>query len=334
MIATRRRFVLFRSLSGWPIAMPAPRVSAVVAMVVANAAWGGSAVASKAALDGIPPMTLAVLRVAVAFVILRALLARTGGRPATGMGPALLGLTGVALFCATQNLGLNYATAGTTALLNGAIPVLTLVLAALFLGEQVTGWRLAGLLVSFTGIVMLVLTGSGSEAGAAAIGNLLPLVSALSFAGYAVMGRRYFNVGDALSIVAGSTRYGLFLLLPGAGIELITSDLGMPSAQDGLLVLYLGAGCSALAFVLCGYGLARMEAGHAATFGNLKPLIGIALAVILLHEPLTAGQLIGGALVLLGVIATTRRVSAPREGRRDAPMPPGGAASDGIGGRQ
>ena len=143
MIATRRRSVPYRPFAGWLIVPPAPQMPAILALVAANAAWGGSAVASKAALDGIPPMTLSVLRVAVALIILRALLARTGGRPATGVGPALLGLTGVALFCATQNLGLYYATAGTTALLNGAIPVLTLVLAALFLGEQVTGWRLA-----------------------------------------------------------------------------------------------------------------------------------------------------------------------------------------------
>ena len=44
MIATRRRFVPFRPYSGWRIALPAPRVSAGLALVVANAAWGGSPV--------------------------------------------------------------------------------------------------------------------------------------------------------------------------------------------------------------------------------------------------------------------------------------------------
>ncbi len=312
MITTRRRSLLFNPLAGSSLLVPIPRVLAGAAMIAANVAWGGSAVVSKAALASIPPMSLALLRVAVGFAILRLLLGKTGGRPATGRDPALLGLIGVALFCATQNLGLRYASAGTTALLNGAIPVLTLLLAALFLGEQVAGWRLAGLMVSFTGIVLLVLAGPGGPSGAPAIGNLLPLMSAVSFAGYAVLGRRSFSAGDALSLVAGSTRYGLFLLLPGALIEVIRGDVGIPTAEAGLLVLYLGAGCSALAFVFCGYGLARMEAGHAATFGNLKPVVGIALAVILLHEPLSIGQVIGGTLVLLGVIAATRRAAALR----------------------
>lgn len=310
MITTRRRSLLFGLLAGCRLRLtlpaPAPPVVAALALIAANAVWGGSAVASKAALESIPPMSLALLRVAVGYAILRLLLAKTGGRAATGRDPALLGLTGVALFCATQNLGLRYASAGTTALLNGAIPVLTLLLAALFLGERLAGWRLAGLLVSFTGIVLLVVTGSGGAGGATAIGNMLPLLSAVSFAGYAVLGRRSFCAGGALSLVTGSMRYGLFMLIPGAAVELIRGDAGAPTAEAGLLILYLGAGCSALAFVFCGYGLARMEAGHAATFGNLKPVVGIALAVTMLHEPLSTGQLIGGTLVLLGVLVATR----------------------------
>jgi drug/metabolite transporter (DMT)-like permease len=283
--------------------------------VIANVAWGGSAVVTKAALDQIPPMTLATLRVGVGFAALWLVLARRGSRPATGRGPALLGLTGVALFCATQNLGLRYATAGTTALLNGAIPVLTLLLAALFLGEPVTGYRLAGLLISFTGIVLLVLSGSGDAFSSAALGNVLPLASAVSFAGYAVLGRRVFNAGHPLAIVAGSTRYGLYLLLPWAAIELLTTGPAQPEPSDWLLVLYLGIGCSALAFVLCGYALARMEAGQAATFGNLKPLVGLALAVSLLGESISLDQLGGGALVLLGVMVSTRPVMAIRPHR-------------------
>jgi drug/metabolite transporter (DMT)-like permease len=69
-----------------------------------------------------------------------------------------------------------------------------------------------------------------------------------------------------------------------------------------LLLLYLGVGCSALAFVLCGYGLARLHAGQGAVFGNLKPLAGVMLAVLILGESLTPGHLAGGALVLLGVL--------------------------------
>ncbi len=289
---------------------PAPRVLAVLALVGANVLWGGSAVASKALLEHVPPLTLAALRVAIALAVLWPLVARTGGQPARGRAPVLLGLTGVALFCACQNLGLRYASAGDIALINGAIPVLTGLLAVPLLGERLGGPRLAGLLASLAGVAAIVLVGNGATPSAAVLGTALPLASAVSFAAFAVLGRRTFGGGNAVAVVAGSTRYGLLFLLPGAGLELATVGLGPLTVRDGLLLLYLGAGCSALAFVLCGYGLAHLEAGHGAVFGNLKPLVGVVLAVTLLGESLTAGQLGGGALVLLGVALASGRSGA------------------------
>lgn len=291
----------------WLAARPSPRLLAVLALVGANVLWGGSAAASKLALAHIPPLTLACLRVALALAVLLPLVHRAGDRPATGRAPALLGLTGVALFCASQNVGLHFADATTASLLNGAIPVLTALLAVPVLGERLGGRRLAGLLVSLTGVATVVLLGTGAAPGTAVVGNLLPLVSAASFAAYVVLGRRAFGGGSALAVVAGSTRYGLLFLLPGAIVEQATVGLGPLTLRDGALLLYLGLGCSALAFVLCAYGLSHLEAGHAAAFGNLKPLVGIVLAVLLLGEPLTTGQLGGGVLVLLGIGLAGRR---------------------------
>lgn len=284
------------------VGRPTQRTLAVLALLGANVIWGGSAVASKVVLAHVPPVTLACLRVAIALAVLLPLVARAGERPARGSAPALLGLTGVGLFCLLQNVGLRYASAANTALINGAIPVLTVLLAAAFLGERLGGRSVAGLLVSGGGVVVVVLLGTGATLGASVLGNLFPVAGAISFATYAVLGRRTFASGNTLAVVAGSTRYGLLFLLPGAGLELATVGPGPLSAIDVLLLLYLGVGCSALAFVLCGYGLARLDTGQSAVFGNLKPLAGVILAIVLLGEAPTLGLLGGGALVLLGVL--------------------------------
>ena len=278
-----------------------PHALAILALITANMIWAGSAVASKAVLMHVPPLTMATLRVAIALVVLRLMLMRKHERPASGGAPALLGLTGVALFCACQNLGLLFAEATTTALLAGAIPVLTAGFAVPVLGERLSGPRLAGLLLALAGVSVIVLGTSGQATGAAAIDNLLPLASAICFALYAVLGRRAFGQGRALAVVAGSTQYGLLCLLPVTLLELAIKGVGSLTIQDGVLLLYLGAGCSALAFLLCGYGLTHLEAGHGAIYGNIKPLVGVALAVVLLGEPLTITQIGGGLLVLVGV---------------------------------
>ncbi len=305
------------------VGRPAQQTLAVLALIGANVIWGASAVASKAVLAHVPPVTLACLRIAIALAVLLPLVARTGERPARGGAPALLGLTGVALFCLLQNVGLLYASAATTALINGAIPVVTALLAAALLGERLGGWRVAGLLVAGGGVVGVVFLGTGVTLGDAVLGNLLPVAGAVSFAAYAVLGRRTFARGKTLAVVAGSTRYGLLFLLPGAGLELAAVGLGPLTMTDVLLLLYLGVGCSALAFLLCGYGLARLDAGQGAVFGNLKPLVGVVLAVVLLGESLTSGHLGGGALVLLGVLLASGKDGREQRVEGDVPLAPG-----------
>jgi drug/metabolite transporter (DMT)-like permease len=288
--------------------LPARGTLAVGALIGANVVWGGSVAATAALLDHIPPLTLACCRAGIGLALLLMVLALTGGRPATGRRPALLGLTGVTLFCAGQNLGLRYASATTTSLINGAIPALTALLAIAFLHERTGRRRLVGLVASLLGVAMLVWRGSGAPGGAVTRGDFLPLLSAASFALFAVLGRRVFDGENALAVVAGSTGYGLLFLLPGAFVEVTSGGRNVITVtpHDLLLLIFLGAGCSALAFVLAAYGLAHLEAGHSAAFGNLKPLVGIALAVTLLGETVTGGQMLGGALVLLGVIVAGR----------------------------
>jgi drug/metabolite transporter (DMT)-like permease len=282
-----------------------PGALAVLSLVGANVIWGGSAAASKAALSGMPPMTLASGRVAIALLVLLVLVHRRGERPATGAMPAALGLTGVALFCACQNYGLLFADATTTALIGGTIPVLTAALAVPLLGERLGAIRMCGLVMSLAGVCMITLLGAGTGFGMAAAGNLLPIASAIAFALYAVLGRRAFGQGSAIPLVAGSTRYGLLWLMPLTVWELATRGPGSVGITGGLLLAYLGAGCSALAFILCGYGLAHLDAGASAIYGNLKPLVGVALAVTLLGEPLSGSLVGGGMMVLLGVSVST-----------------------------
>ena len=89
----------------------------------------------------------------------------------------------------------------------------------------------------------------------------------------------------------------------------------MPSAGDLLLLIYLGAGCSGLAYLLGGYGLRHLSAAETAVIGNLEVVIGFASAAVCRHEPLTAVQLGGGALILGGVwlAAGTPAAAAPAD---------------------
>ena len=288
-----------------------PRARAVLALVAANVIWGTTFVAIKPMLERLPPLTVASARFAIALAILLPLLARAGGRPARGPIPALMGLTGVFLLYLCQNVGLQYTSAANAALIHGGIPVLTALVAAPVLGERLGARRLVGLAVSLAGVAAIVLLGEGATLGLRAVGDALLLASALSIAAYLVLGRRFFPAGGSLALVTGVARYGLLFLLPATAVELAVSGAEAPTAGDLLRLAYLGAGASALAFVLWGYGLTHLEAGQAAAFTNLKPIVGLAVAALVLAEPISAAQLGGAALVLGGVWLATRQPAAP-----------------------
>lgn len=281
---------------------------AVVAVVVTTLIWGTSSVATKAALAEVPPITLAFSRLAVASLALAPLVRRSGARPARGGAPALLGLMGLAGFVLLRNLGLGRAPASHATLIEaGATPVLAAFLAVAVLGERPTVRYLNGLLVVLVGVALTVVPGGEGTAAASFLGDGLLLAGTVCFAAYAVLGRGACAGGGSLAVVAGSMRYGLVGLAPFAVGELVVVGVPAPSVGTVLVVVYLGAGCSAAAYALWGYGLSHLPAGQVALLGNLELLFGIAFAS-LLGETFLPIQALGGALILAGLwLATTRR---------------------------
>lgn len=87
---------------------------------------------------------------------------------------------------------------------------------------------------------------------------------------------------------------------------LLFAFLRFAVASTILAALYLGAGPSALAYLLWNQALRHLDAGQAANFLNLIPVVGIASAAFFLGEVPTPGQLLGGSLVVGGVWLSSR----------------------------
>ncbi len=291
-------------LTGHPVL--SPRTWAVLALLTANTIWGTTFVATKSMLERIPPLTLASIRFAIAVLVLLLLMAWLDRRPILNRTTAVMGLVGVLAVYACQNLGLIYTDAANGALIHGGIPIFTVLVAAPALGERLSGQRLLGVSLSLLGVAAVVLRGSVAGLGLSAIGDGLVLLSALGLAVYLVLGRRAYGGDSSLELVSGVAIFGLVFLMPPSAVELGLRGMGRPTAVDLLGLLYLGAVASALAFVLWAFGLRQLEAGQAAIFANLNPLVGVVAAAVVLGEPVTWVQIAGGGLILIGVWLVTR----------------------------
>jgi drug/metabolite transporter (DMT)-like permease len=183
--------------------------------------------------------------------------------------------------------------------------VLILLLAALILGERLGPQRIAAVGLAMAGVAVVSLPGSGGLR-VPSLGDVAVLASAGCFAAFVVLGRRAFPNYGTLPVLAGMAGWGTAALLPVAALETWLTGPAAIGPGEVALVLYLGAGCSALTYGLWGYALRHLEAGKAATFDTLIPLVGVMAAVLVLREAPQVWHLVGGALVVVGLWMAVR----------------------------
>lgn len=308
----------------WYAAMPmnavptTDRRGAYILLTLGMLCFGGTWVAGALAVDAIPPATIAVVRFALAALLLwvwdRARGQRRGPLGAGDLPLILaLGATAVAGYNIVFLYGLRLAPASDGAIIvPGFAPILTTALAWLLLRERVDPRGVFGLLIGLGGVLLVMRPGGGVGAARLA-GDLLFLLGAVAWAIYSLAGRaataRFTPVGATLYAFVSGT----LMLLPVALLEQGWQPLLVAPAAAWGGVLYLAIFGSVLAFVLFYEGLHRVGASRAVPFAFLVPVFGVVSSVIILDEELNALVLAGGVLVLLGLwLVQSRPAAAPQ----------------------
>lgn len=284
--------------------------------------WGSSFTVTKVVVADLPPFYFAFLRHATASVVLLLMLWLRRKKPAPAgklpVGTLLwMGLTGVTLYYLFLNLSMRYTSAATGALLQGFIPVVIVVMAAVFLKEAMTRKKIAGAIISVLGvfIVGFLQTSSPGEKDPL-FGNLLVIGCIMAWSVYTILSKKVARF-DATLVTAWITVSGTVFLIPAVVAEAVYHPLVMPSLQNWLAILYLGVFASALCYVLYNQSLQYLSAAQVGTFLNLDPVIGAIIAILFLHEKVGWLQVVGCGLVLTGIWLSSSRGGA----RQDAPTP-------------
>jgi drug/metabolite transporter (DMT)-like permease len=281
---------------------------AYLALIVTAIIWGTTAIATKVALDTYPPFILSSGRWLISLGIIIPLVRRMSIRPILDWRTALLGFLGIFGFNLFFTFGLERTTAANGSLLNGALPVVVALISYVFLKERLAPIRVLGIAISMIGVAVTVL---GATLDASVLGNLLIIAAVFSWAIYTVFNRQRMRGENSMGIIAGSAIFGVPMMIPFAVWEWIRDSPPAPGLGLAAIILYLAIGPAMGANVLWIFALERVPASQAAVFSNLTPIVGIALAGVLLSEPITRYHVIGSLLVICGVLLTTLRQSPP-----------------------
>ena len=215
-----------------------------------------------------------------------------------------MGLSGFAAAFAFGNWGLRLSTATNAALLITVEPVSLILLSPVFLGERLSPRELIGALLTLVGATLIVLNGVPGLSVALAPhwrGDILLVLSGLSYAAYSLIGRGVLARHAALPVTAWSILWGLAAMAPLGALEWLGGHRPVWSSSAVWGTIYLAVVVTALGYLVWNYVLERVEAPRLAIFINVQPVVGALLGVWWLGEPLTAFTVAGGILVLLGL---------------------------------
>jgi drug/metabolite transporter (DMT)-like permease len=292
-------------------------------LLVLAALWGASFMFIKIGVRELAPSTLVCVRLGLgAFTLIPLALVRLGRRAvvrelrAAWLPLAVVGVVNSAVPIVSLSWAETRIDSGLAAVIQASAPLFTAVLAIWFnRSDVVTGVRLAGLIVGFGGVALLV----GAQPSANILAALAVTFSSFCYAVAAIYSARALVAVPPLVTAIGALAAASLALLPWALVDL---PAHFPSWKVTGAMLALSIGGTGVAYVLYYALLAGAGASRAILITYLVPAIALAYGVLLLGEPLTGTAAGGLVLVLAGVALGTGAVRMIRRRRASVASSP------------
>ncbi len=261
--------------------------------------WGGTFPSIKVVLDYVSPILLMGLRFGLASLFMLILI--RPGRNAFSHGVLKKGLAlGVLMFFGygLQTIGLKYTDASRSGFITYFYALLTPGFQFLILKKKPIPANLGGLLIAFGGLSLV--TGLGAGGGALNKGDLITLLSAVSFSLYIVCINLWSSDEDAAALTLLQM---LMASLIAFGISpFVETPFVDPAPLFWFNLLYL----SLLGSVMAVYVMNRYQNAvtptRAAILYSMEPVFSVVIAVLLLRENFSPTQILGSALIISGVL--------------------------------
>lgn len=276
--------------------------------------WGGSFFFVKVALVDLPPLTVVLARVTIAAATLLVFVRATGqawprGRKAWWTLLVMAILNNLIPFSLIFS-GQTVIPSGLAAILNATTPLFTVVVMHLFTAdEKATPPKVAGLLLGFAGVVVLIGPAVTGALDTPVWALLACLAAALSYGFSGLWGRRFKPLGIEPAVIAwGQVSLTMLMMLPIVALVDRPWTLAMPGGTTILALLGLGILSTALAYVLFFKILASAGPTNLMLVTFLIPVSAILLGSLVLGERLAWTHAVGMTLIGLGLAAIDGRL--------------------------
>jgi len=276
-------------------------------------AFSGKAIIVKLAYRyGVDAVTLIMYRMLFALPLF-ALMGwwASRGKPALlgkdWLGIVGLGVTGYYLASFLDFAGLSYISASLERLILYLCPTLVLLLGLLFYRRQIQRQQVAGMLVSYVGVLLVFGQEIKLEGADVALGALLVFLSTVSYAVYLNFSGELVQRLGSLRLAGLATTVACVLCI--AQFVLLRPWRAALVAPEVIWLSLLNATlCTAVPVLMVMMAIERIGASLAAQAGMVGPMATILMSVVILGEPFTAWVAAGTLMVIAGLFVFSRNV--------------------------
>ena len=296
-----------RRSGGWLVGQP------YLLLSLTSLFWAGNTVLGRFLAGHVPPVTLACVRWAGAFVILLPFAALHLARdwPTIRKHAGLLtvlALTGVSAYNTLAYYGLQYTTAINGLLLQSIGPLFVALWTFVLFGDRLTLRQAAGISISLAGVLVIICRGSLAVLFGIGFnrGDVFFLIALLIYAYYTAVLRQRPPM-HPLSFLAVGMGLGSLLLVPGVVWEILSGKTIILDAASFLSFAYVAIFPSLLGYLFLNRGIELVGANRAAPFMHLVPVFGSVMAILWLGERFEVFHAVGYALVFMGITVATKK---------------------------
>jgi drug/metabolite transporter (DMT)-like permease len=284
----------------------------LVDLVVLGAIWGASFLFMRIAAPEFGAIPLIAARVGIAAVFLLAVLSRRSGLHHLYKNAARLTVLG-AINSAIPFTLFAYAvlsvTAGFASVLNATTPLFGALVAFVWLRDRPAPLRIAGLIVGFAGVLVLVWGRlSVRDDGGGALAVAAGLTAALLYGIAANYTKKRLSGVDSLVIATGSLIAATVFLVP---LAVLYWPAAQPTVASWVSAALLAIICTGIAYILYFRLLSRVGPSKTLAVTYLIPAFGVLWGHLFLDEPVTASMIVGCSVILLGITLATGILSTP-----------------------
>lgn len=274
-------------------------------LLLLSAIWGASFMLIKIGVGEIGPLTFATLRVLIGSlslaVALRVTRQKAPTSPRIWRRFAVMGALGITIPFGAISWGTQYIASGLSAILNAAMPLFTVILAAVWGDEKFTLKRVLGVLLGFGGIVVLTWPKLQGGLGASVWGELAIVLAALAYA-VAIVYARHHLTGQAPIVASfGQVTMGCLLFIPFT-LAFEQPFAVMPSLKVIGALLAIGVLGTGVAYIIYYRLLSGLGATGTSLVTYVVPVFGIFWGWAILNERLGWHAFAALGMILVGLL--------------------------------